>query len=149
MNAPIRYIILVLGFLVRNSYPAYFRKLAVDRHTIQISLHSILSLTHAEYKRVTSFSNLTSKFRGASNAHPLPPPSVSTATPTADSPNDEFLYDHTYRANATLLILARNSDLEGTIRSMREIEDRFNRKYNYPWVLLNEVPFTSEFIKYV
>ncbi|KIM88037.1 glycosyltransferase family 15 protein [Piloderma croceum F 1598] len=133
MNAPIRYIILVLGFI--------------------ISLHSILTLTHAEYNRVTSFSNLTSKFRGvadASNSHPLPPPSVpDTATSTADSPKDEFLYDHTYRANATLLILARNSDLEGTIRSMREIEDRFNRKYNYPWVLLNEVPFTSEFIKRV
>ena len=49
------------------------------------------------------------------------------------------------RANATFVILTRNSDLDGIIRSIRDIEDRFNRKYNYPYVLLNEVPFTEEF----
>jgi len=118
---------------------------------LQIILHSILSLTHDEYRRVTSFSNLAYQFHGAPppSAHPIPIPSVSTINSTADPPKDKFLYDHTYKANATLLILARNSDLEGTIRSMREIEDRFNRKYGYPWVLLNEVPFTPEFVKYV
>ena len=51
------------------------------------------------------------------------------------------------RANATFLILARNSDLSGTVRSIREIEDRFNRKYRYPYVLLNDEPFTDEFKK--
>lgn len=49
------------------------------------------------------------------------------------------------RANATFVVLARNSDLDGIIRSIRDVEDRFNRKYNYPYVLLNEVPFTEEF----
>jgi alpha 1,2-mannosyltransferase len=53
------------------------------------------------------------------------------------------------RANATFVILCRNSDLDTTIRSIREIEDRFNRKYRYPYVLLNEVPFTEEFKKSV
>ena len=28
---------------------------------------------------------------------------------------------------------------------MREIEDRFNRRYRYPYVFLNEEPFTDEF----
>ena len=28
---------------------------------------------------------------------------------------------------------------------MRQLEDRFNWKYNYPWVLLNDEPFTDEF----
>ncbi|KAI9028144.1 nucleotide-diphospho-sugar transferase [Phycomyces nitens] len=30
---------------------------------------------------------------------------------------------------------------------MRYLEDRFNRKYNYPWIFLNEEPFTEEFVK--
>lgn len=52
------------------------------------------------------------------------------------------------RANATFVLLARNSDLEGVIDSVRSMEDRFNRKYKYPWVILNEEPFTAEFIQY-
>jgi alpha 1,2-mannosyltransferase len=35
----------------------------------------------------------------------------------------------------------------GTLRSIRDIEDRFNRKYGYPYVLLNEEPFTDDFKK--
>lgn len=49
------------------------------------------------------------------------------------------------RANATLLMLARNSEVDGAVRSVREMEDRFNRKYHYPWVFLNEQPFSDEF----
>ena len=53
------------------------------------------------------------------------------------------------RENATLLMLARNSDLNGVVQSVRELEDRWNRKHNYPWVFLNEEPFTDEFKKCV
>lgn len=49
------------------------------------------------------------------------------------------------RANATFVFLCRNKDLPGVVSSMQAMEDRFNRKYNYPWVLLNEEPFTEEF----
>ena len=40
-------------------------------------------------------------------------------------------------ANATLFMLTRNSDVDGAVNSVREVEDRFNRKYGYPWVFLN------------
>ena len=53
------------------------------------------------------------------------------------------------RANATFVILARNSDLAGTVRSIREIEDRFNRRYRYPYVFLNDEPFDDKFKEYV
>ncbi|KAF7973010.1 hypothetical protein HWV62_16392 [Athelia sp. TMB] len=53
------------------------------------------------------------------------------------------------RANATFVLLARNSDLSGVLDSMRSMEDRFNKKFHYPWVFLNEVPFTAEFIQRV
>lgn len=48
-------------------------------------------------------------------------------------------------ANATLLMLARNSDLAGAISSVSQMEDKFNKHCNYPWVFLNEEPFTEEF----
>jgi len=28
---------------------------------------------------------------------------------------------------------------------MRQIEDRFNREFHYPWTFLNDEPFTQEF----
>lgn len=49
--------------------------------------------------------------------------------------------------NATLLMLCRNWELPGVLKSMRSLEDRFNRDYHYPWVFLNDVDFTDEFIK--
>ncbi|KAI9278278.1 glycosyl transferase, partial [Phascolomyces articulosus] len=46
---------------------------------------------------------------------------------------------------AAFVILARNSDLDGVRFAMRQVEDRFNRKFNYPYVFLNEQDFSSEF----
>lgn len=28
---------------------------------------------------------------------------------------------------------------------MRDVEEKFNRKYGYPWIFLNNEPFTDEF----
>lgn len=47
--------------------------------------------------------------------------------------------------NATFVTLARNSDLWEIVKSIRQIEDRFNRKFNYDWVFLNDKPFDEEF----
>lgn len=49
------------------------------------------------------------------------------------------------RANATLVILARNSDIQGVSVSMSSIERHFNRWFHYPYVILNDVPFNDEF----
>ena len=51
------------------------------------------------------------------------------------------------RMNATFVTLARNSDLWEIAKSIRQVEDRFNRKYNYDWVFLNDKPFDSLFKK--
>lgn len=53
------------------------------------------------------------------------------------------------RANATLVMLARNTDLNGVISSVEQLEARFNRKFNYPWVFLNDEPFSTDFKRYV
>ena len=44
-------------------------------------------------------------------------------------------------------MLARNKELEDVVFSMKQLEDRFNKNYNYPWVFLNDEPFTEEFKK--
>lgn len=51
------------------------------------------------------------------------------------------------RMNATFVTLARNSDLWDMANSIREMEDRFNRRYNYDWVFLNDKPFDATFKK--
>lgn len=49
------------------------------------------------------------------------------------------------RANATLLMLARNSELEGAVHSVRSVQDQFNDNFNYPWTFLNDEPWDAAF----
>ena len=49
------------------------------------------------------------------------------------------------RMNATFVTLARNSDVWEISRSIRQVEDRFNKRYNYDWVFLNDQPFDETF----
>ncbi|EGW34005.1 mannosyltransferase of the KRE2 family [Spathaspora passalidarum NRRL Y-27907] len=49
------------------------------------------------------------------------------------------------RANAALVMLARNSEIKDVITSMQSMERHFNQWYNYPWVFLNDEQFTTEF----
>lgn len=49
------------------------------------------------------------------------------------------------RIKGAFVVLARNSELYALRSSMRYMEDRFNHKYNYPWIFLNEQPFSEEF----
>lgn len=51
------------------------------------------------------------------------------------------------RANATFVTLARNNDIWEIAKSIRHVEDRFNRKFNYDWVFLNDKPFDEQFKK--
>ncbi|KAK9364785.1 nucleotide-diphospho-sugar transferase [Lipomyces kononenkoae] len=51
------------------------------------------------------------------------------------------------RQNATLVMLVRNFEIDDALSSMRQIEDRFNRRYRYPWTFLNDEEFTQEFIE--
>lgn len=50
------------------------------------------------------------------------------------------------RANATLVMLARNSDVDGAVHSVRSLHKQFNEHFNYPWVFLNNDPWSEDFI---
>ncbi|KAJ9647887.1 hypothetical protein H2199_001663 [Coniosporium tulheliwenetii] len=49
------------------------------------------------------------------------------------------------RPRAALISLVRNSELEGIVQSMRQLEYHWNHKYNYPWIFFNDEPFSDEF----
>ena len=108
-------------------------------------MHSILSFTHEDYGRATSLRNLASQLPWSASDSTyspddhvvLPPADVGTSIVP-----DRVL---SRKANATLLMLARNSDLDNAVKSVRRLEDRFNRRAGYPWVFLNEEPFSDEF----
>ncbi|MCJ1408231.1 alpha 1,2-mannosyltransferase 2.4.1 [Ptychographa xylographoides] len=83
------------------------------------------------------------------------PPPASTPVPvdlklqTGTTPNTETGLPPAIisgeRMNATFVTLARNSDIWEIAKSIRQVEDRFNRKFNYDWVFLNDKPFDDEF----
>jgi alpha 1,2-mannosyltransferase len=107
-------------------------------------LHYILTFSHEEYGKATSLDNLKDKLTGLSgnSKHNRPPPEPA------------FLDEDTRpapprKANATFVILARNGDLKGVIESIKQLEDRFNRHYHYPYVFLNDQPFDAEFKRFV
>ncbi|KAF7305353.1 Glycosyltransferase family 15 protein [Mycena chlorophos] len=103
---------------------------------IVVSVHYILSFTHDGYGRATSISRFM---------RPRPDNTVPDEYYTNHLMNSSLHIASRGRANATFVILARNSDLENTVRSIRRIEDRFNTRHHYPFVLLNDEPFTDEF----
>ena len=49
------------------------------------------------------------------------------------------------RPRAALISLVRNSELQGLLQSMRQLEFHWNRKYQYPWIFFNDEPFSDEF----
>lgn len=108
--------LLLLGFISRSSLP-----FASDY------VSSVLPQTeksNPQHNEATAIDPNTQ-----TPAHTGPPP----LTPSGD------------RVNATFVTLARNSDLWEIAKSIREVEDRFNRNYHYDWVFLNDKPFDDEF----
>lgn len=49
------------------------------------------------------------------------------------------------RVKAAFVILCRNSDISGLAKTLPQLEMRFNKTFNYPYVFLNDKPFTKEF----
>ncbi|CAO3621706.1 unnamed protein product [Cunninghamella echinulata] len=59
------------------------------------------------------------------------------------------VYSNKNKVKACIVILARNSNLYGVKASVRQFEERFNHKFQYPYIFLNEEPFTEDFKHYV
>ncbi|KAL8672643.1 MAG: hypothetical protein Q9168_002884 [Polycauliona sp. 1 TL-2023] len=73
----------------------------------------------------------------------VPAPALSNDAPS--SPAQAVSESSSGKMNATFVTLARNSDLWEIVKSIRQVEDRFNRKFHYDWVFLNDKPFDVTF----
>ncbi|KAJ2963263.1 hypothetical protein NQZ79_g1699 [Umbelopsis isabellina] len=80
------------------------------------------------------FSNKVGSFTSMSSSKSY---NNSFALPDHISPDDPV--------RACFVVLVRNSELNGLLSSMRQLEDTFNRKFNYPYVFLNDDDFSPEF----
>ncbi|KAH9930442.1 glycosyltransferase family 15 protein [Epithele typhae] len=110
-----------------------------------IALSVFIIRHHEDYGRATSPSNIAAQmpWRKAKPGYVYPHEGyIPLPESDAATPADQHLRR---RANATLLMLARNTDLEMALRSVRRLEDRFNRRARYPWTFMNEEPFTDDF----
>ncbi|KXN65528.1 glycosyltransferase family 15 protein [Conidiobolus coronatus NRRL 28638] len=69
----------------------------------------------------------------------------STTTTTTTITTKTTIITEPERLNAAFVILLRNGELKGILESMESLEQRFNSKFNYPYIFLNEQNFTQEF----
>lgn len=49
------------------------------------------------------------------------------------------------RANATFLMLCRESELADVLETLRSVERHFNNRFRYPYVFFNDKPFSVHF----
>lgn len=76
---------------------------------------------------------------------PESPQTLSDLTYWPNIPNVEHNREQIGQENACIYMLVRNFEVHEALNSIRELEDRFNRYYKYPWVFLNDEEFTEEF----
>ncbi|CDO94579.1 unnamed protein product [Kluyveromyces dobzhanskii CBS 2104] len=113
------------------------RLLAVLSLTILICLgvlHIVRTEEAAQWKDAIIYS---AENRASKKDHPFYEGCVNTS---------EYLNDKSYeRQNATFVMLTRNEELNGVVQTMRSVERRFNQWFQYPYVFMNNEPFTEEF----
>jgi hypothetical protein len=50
-----------------------------------------------------------------------------------------------HNVNAAFVVLLQNKDLHDMRKTMRMLESTFNHRYQYPYIFLNDAPFTEHF----
>jgi len=96
--------------------------------------------------RGSSYTINTSSGSGSSSvAAPVAAGTVDKAAVPALPKKPAAVINKGDKIKATFVTLARNSDLYQLMGSIRQIEDRFNKKFNYDWVFLNDQEFNEEF----
>lgn len=58
-------------------------------------------------------------------------------------------HDEIQKENATLFTLVRNTELYDLLPTIRNFEDRFNKKFHYGWIFANDEPFNDDFMKQI
>lgn len=77
-------------------------------------------------------------------------PKAEAKKPQKDSnglvdPNEGLVKEKGDKVSAVFVSLARNSDIDSMSKSIRQIEEHFNKNYHYDWVFLNDEDFNQKF----
>lgn len=72
-------------------------------------------------------------------------PLVKSTQQSTTEPVALSLHRHANKVKGCYVILIRNSELDGIASTMAQIEATFNSKFDYPYVFLNDEPFTDHF----
>jgi hypothetical protein len=135
--------LLIVAFVVVRAYTLACITVIAHFRNPQLALFSFTLYTPQEYNPVDTITTFISTHKAYQNLLPAIPAEgeerVEISADIAAAPPPRHL------ANATLFMLARNSDVDSAVNSVREVEDRFNRQYGYPWVFLSEEPFSDDF----
>lgn len=110
---------------------------------MQVSMHFLLSIFSDSYGHISFLAVVEPP--SAEDMIPLEMPNHLVNAHSSPSRHHSV---SSKRANATFVLLCRNSDVNGVVASIQSVEDRFNKDYRYPWVLLNDEPFTEDFKRY-
>ncbi|GAA6053243.1 hypothetical protein JCM3770_002674 [Rhodotorula araucariae] len=121
------------------------RFLAAGIVSLVVLIHLAAVSRSDTYARHASVEALKSRLGLGSDGMPLQESATAGGRGAGTSNSLDGASVNSTRANAAFVILARNSDVWEILESVRGIEDRFNRKYNYPYVFLNDQPFSDEF----
>ena len=161
------FVALIVIFLVSSSSPAVDSRLKSAVAEMAELLNKQAMKWETKWEKKVRFSSFAKDKPQEQIQDPKTPPSKdkvqsefpqSVAPPKAtDGPDaDSVLHEKPKwipnnkapgeRMNATFVTLARNSDVWEISRSIRQIEDRFNRNYNYDWVFLNDDNFDETFM---
>uniref|UniRef100_A0A8H7Y2M3 Glycosyltransferase family 15 protein n=1 Tax=Psilocybe cubensis TaxID=181762 RepID=A0A8H7Y2M3_PSICU len=127
------------------------RRFAFIVFLLIISFHFLLTILFKEYDSIPSLYRISDRFGLTTQEEEAD--IQETLFEQNNITSISFLHSNlsihedpvSTNANATFVLLCRNSDLAGVLASIQQVEDRFNRNRGYPWVLLNEEPFTEEF----
>lgn len=71
---------------------------------------------------------------------------VKTPTTTSASRTNTHSVNDNSPVKACFVVLVRNRELGGIISTIQQVEKTFNKKFQYPYVFLNDDEFTEEFI---
>jgi alpha 1,2-mannosyltransferase len=94
-----------------------------------------------------SFGTTTEDVEDVEVASPNEIEKFTMSTPGNDM--GPLITDSSQRANACIIILVRNFEANSLAQTLQEFEAKFNHRYHYPYVFLNNEPFSLNFRKTV
>ncbi|KAF9390520.1 alpha 1,2-mannosyltransferase 2.4.1 [Podila verticillata] len=127
----------ILGFLSRSFLEWSHQRTSSAPSTLSSTQHQALQQKLRHHRR-PSFNQSA--------------PDSSSFTSNNPPDNDKPVLDvdvnvdvATNRVNAAFVVLLQNKDLHEMRKTMRQLEQTFNSRHGYPYIFLNNVPFTDHF----